>query len=63
MGLGSTGKLGRAWYWCMGGAWDFGVVITDVVYYLDGGVVGLVGLDLGVGVLFWMRYGDVIKGK
>ena len=26
--------------WCRG-AWDFGVSISDVVYYLDGGVVGI----------------------
>ena len=31
----------------------FGV---SIVYYLDGGVVGLVRLDLSIGVLFWMRY-------
>ena len=40
---------------------DFGVGINYVSYYLDGGVVGLVRLDLGVGVWFWMRYGDVIN--
>ena len=40
----------------------FGVGINDVVYYyLDVGVVGLVRLDLEVGVWFWMRYGDVIR--
>ena len=43
---------------CMG----FGVSINDVVYYLDGGVFGLVRLDLSIGVWFWMRYGDVING-
>ena len=35
---GTTGKLGRAWHRCMGGAWCGG---SD---YLDGGVVGLVRL-------------------
>ena len=24
MGIWLTGKLGRTWYWCMGGAWHFG---------------------------------------
>ena len=33
MGLGSTGKPHRAWYRCMGGAWDLGLA-------------GLVRLDL-----------------
>ena len=36
----------------MGGAW---------IYYLDFGDVGLVRLDLGVRVWFWMWFGDVIK--
>ena len=48
------------------GAWvvvhGIGVSINDVVYYLDSGVAGLVRLDLGIGVWFWMRYGDVISG-
>ena len=34
---GMTGKLGRAWHWCMGGAWRFGWAyisqITAVFYY------------------------------
>ena len=41
--------------WCMAsvhsiGAWwlGFGVSINDVVYYLDGGVVGLVRFDLSI---------------
>ena len=42
-----TGKLGHAWYWCMVGAcicaWDLGVSINDVVYYLDGGIGEVVG--------------------
>ena len=50
--------------WCMGGAWrgawvvhgGFGVSINDVVYYLDGGVVGLVMLDLSIGVGLWMMW-------
>ena len=49
----------------MGGVWGlvgFGVSMNDVVYYLDGGVFGLVRLDLEVGVWFWVRYGDVISG-
>ena len=49
----------------MGGAWHgdggFWGCINDVVYYLDGGVVGLVILDLIIGVGFWMRCGDVIS--
>ena len=49
------GKLRRAWRWCMGGAWrGDGLGLA----YLGGGVVGLVRLDLEVGVWFWMRYGD-----
>ena len=46
------------------GAWvvvhgiGVGVSIDDV----DGGVAGLVRLDLGIGVWFWMRYSDVISG-
>ena len=35
---------------------SFGVSINGVVYYLDGGVVGLVMLDLSVEVGFWMRW-------
>ena len=57
------GKLGCAWHRCMGDAWrgdgwdlGFGVSINDVVYYLDGGVVGMVRLDLSIGAWFWMRY-------
>ena len=41
--------------------YGFEVSINNMLYYLDGGVFGLVGLDLEVGVWFWMRYGDVIS--
>ena len=46
---------------CMVVVHGFGVSINDVVYYLDGGVVGLVRLDLGIGVWFWMMCGNVIS--
>ena len=36
--------------------WGFEVSINDVVYYLDGRVVGLVMLGLSIGVGFWMRW-------
>ena len=59
------GKPHRAWHRCMDGAWcgawGFGVGINDVVNYLDFGVVGLVRLDLSIGVWLWMRYGDFIN--
>ena len=45
------------------GAWWFmgALYMGAGLDYLDGGVVGLVRLDLGVRVRFWMRYGDVIN--
>ena len=39
-------------WWCVG----FGVSLNDVVYYLGVGFVGLVRLDLSIGVWVWMRY-------
>ena len=61
MGLGSTGKLGRAWHGCMGGAWRVCMASMLVGVWgkhndVDGGVVGLVRLDLSIGVWFWLRY-------
>ena len=59
MGFWAMGELGRTWVGAWGGAWRgawFGISIN----YLDGGFVGLVRLDLSIGVWFWMRCGDVI---
>ena len=41
---------------------SLGLESIDVAYYLVGGVVELVMLDLSIGVWLWLRYGfgDVI---
>ena len=50
LGIWLTGKLGRAWHRCVGGACAHGLHGGGACNYLAGSVVGLVRLDLWVGV-------------